>query len=28
VQLAYGVRHAAKVVEAAAADYQALLAQG
>jgi inorganic pyrophosphatase len=28
VQLAYGVRHAAKVVEAAVADYQALLVQG
>ncbi|HEV8105978.1 MAG TPA: inorganic pyrophosphatase [Burkholderiales bacterium] len=27
VQLAYGVRHAAKVVEAALADYQTLLAQ-
>jgi inorganic pyrophosphatase len=28
VQLAYGVRHAVKVVEAALADYQALLASG
>ena len=28
VQLADGVRHAAKVVEAAVADYQVLLVQG